>query len=190
MNNITISRYNNFIDDIIERRGRLNPIVDNDMIIERHHIVPKCMGGDEYDENNMVDLTCEEHFIAHKLFAQENPHNAYANFAYWSMAYNKESYNELTPEEYAQKVKTRKAKAAQSWRDPERREKHAEAVRRSICRPVVQLDMQNMVIAEYQSASEASRVTGVAQSSITNCCRRKIVTAGGFRWEYAEKQQS
>lgn len=37
----------------------------------------------------------------------------------------------------------------------------------------------------YASASEASRVTGVNQPSITECCRGKRKTAGGFVWQYA-----
>ena len=35
---------------------------------EIHHILPKCMGGTN-DEENLVKLTCREHFIAHMLLA-------------------------------------------------------------------------------------------------------------------------
>lgn len=34
--------------------------------VERHHIVPKCMGGED-DQKNIVRLTAREHFIAHML---------------------------------------------------------------------------------------------------------------------------
>lgn len=33
---------------------------------ERHHVTPKCMGGDN-SRDNIVRLTPEEHFVAHKL---------------------------------------------------------------------------------------------------------------------------
>jgi hypothetical protein len=33
---------------------------------EKHHILPKCLGGAD-DENNLVELTAREHFIAHLL---------------------------------------------------------------------------------------------------------------------------
>lgn len=36
---------------------------------EKHHILPKCMGGSE-DESNLVALTAREHFIAHALLAK------------------------------------------------------------------------------------------------------------------------
>ena len=37
--------------------------------VERHHIVPKCMGGVDED-SNLADLTPEEHFLAHQLLVK------------------------------------------------------------------------------------------------------------------------
>lgn len=39
---------------------------------ERHHIVPACMGGLD-DDSNLVDLTPEEHFVAHQLLVKIHP---------------------------------------------------------------------------------------------------------------------
>lgn len=39
---------------------------------ERHHIVPKCMGGGD-SASNIVRLTAREHFIAHKLLVRMHP---------------------------------------------------------------------------------------------------------------------
>ena len=39
---------------------------------ERHHIIPKCLGGSE-DENNLVYLTAEAHYVAHQLLVKMNP---------------------------------------------------------------------------------------------------------------------
>ena len=39
---------------------------------ERHHIIPKCMGGTD-DESNLVKLTAREHYIAHQLLAMAYP---------------------------------------------------------------------------------------------------------------------
>lgn len=36
----------------------------------------------------------------------------------------------------------------------------------------------------YESTQEASKKTGVSQSSISNCCNGKIKTAGNLRWKY------
>ena len=41
---------------------------------ESHHIVPRCMGGTD-DLNNLVDLTPEEHYLAHLLLCRIYPAN-------------------------------------------------------------------------------------------------------------------
>lgn len=42
---------------------------------EKHHILPKCLGGDNSPEN-LVYLTAEEHFVAHKLLCFIYPNNS------------------------------------------------------------------------------------------------------------------
>lgn len=42
--------------------------------IEKHHIVPKCMGG-KNNKNNIVFLTPEEHYLAHYLLIKIYPDN-------------------------------------------------------------------------------------------------------------------
>lgn len=39
---------------------------------EKHHVVPRCMGGNDSSEN-IVALTAEEHFIAHQLLIKIHP---------------------------------------------------------------------------------------------------------------------
>ena len=52
---------------------------------EKHHILPKCMGGDDsYD--NLVLLTGREHFIAHKLLCKLYPDNRSLFFALYQMS--------------------------------------------------------------------------------------------------------
>lgn len=41
---------------------------------ERHHITPKCMGGQD-DKANIVRLTPEEHYVAHQLLLKMYPDN-------------------------------------------------------------------------------------------------------------------
>lgn len=61
--------YKQFIDNILQTRGRFNC---GEEYHERHHILPKCMGGTN-DEENLIDLFAREHYIAHRLLALENP---------------------------------------------------------------------------------------------------------------------
>lgn len=39
---------------------------------ERHHILPKCMGGGN-EASNIVELTAEEHYVAHQLLVKMHP---------------------------------------------------------------------------------------------------------------------
>jgi len=41
---------------------------------EKHHIVPRCLGGSD-DEQNLVELTPEEHYLAHQLLLKIHPHH-------------------------------------------------------------------------------------------------------------------
>ena len=40
--------------------------------VEKHHITPKCLGGDDNKEN-LVELTPEEHYVAHQLLLNMYP---------------------------------------------------------------------------------------------------------------------
>lgn len=40
--------------------------------VERHHVIPRCMGGTD-DKSNLVELTPEEHFVAHQLLVKIYP---------------------------------------------------------------------------------------------------------------------
>lgn len=73
--------YDQFIADILSTRGRVLEKADK----ERHHILPRCMGGSD-DAENLVDLELEEHFIAHKLLAEENPGNMKLQYAFRRMS--------------------------------------------------------------------------------------------------------
>ena len=60
--------YQDFIQNILNTRGRFG--ISKGEYKERHHIIPKCIGGTN-DEDNLIDLYAREHFIAHKLLAIE-----------------------------------------------------------------------------------------------------------------------
>ena len=42
--------------------------------VERHHIIPRCLGGSDSKEN-IVRLTAEEHYVAHQLLHKMHPRN-------------------------------------------------------------------------------------------------------------------
>ena len=52
---------------------------------------------------------------------------------------------------------------------------------------VEQYSSQGDFIAKYDSLTEAQRVTGVELHNISECCRGKSKTAGGFVWQYSNQ---
>lgn len=87
-------KYEEFINSIKESRP--NIWFEHS---ERHHIVPRCLGGTD-DEENLIYLTYREHFIAHKLLAEENPDNRGLVYAYWRMCHSYQD-TQCTEDEYA-----------------------------------------------------------------------------------------
>ena len=57
--------YQTIYESLIHKR-KLNPA---EGCVEKHHIIPKSMGGGDEDEN-LVTLTAREHYIAHLLLAK------------------------------------------------------------------------------------------------------------------------
>lgn len=55
--------YNELIDNAKQRK-------EIEGYTEKHHIIPKCIGGEDVPEN-IVELTAREHFLAHWLLARE-----------------------------------------------------------------------------------------------------------------------
>ena len=62
--------YLKIYDKLIERARtrKLN------IYVERHHIIPVCMNGSD-DPENLVELTPEEHYVAHQLLVKIHPDN-------------------------------------------------------------------------------------------------------------------
>lgn len=91
--------YEEFINGILENRGRFNC---GNEYHERHHIVPKCMGGTD-NKDNLIDLFAREHFEAHRLLALENPEDKKLIYAWWMISHINKPDGvdyEITAEEY------------------------------------------------------------------------------------------
>lgn len=83
--------YKKIYDLLIEKAK--NRILPKDTYFEKHHIIPICVGGELYNENNIVNLTAREHFIAHKLLCKIYKYPgiryAYSMMVFTSMNYIK-----------------------------------------------------------------------------------------------------
>jgi hypothetical protein len=56
---------------------------------EKHHIIPKCLGGNNSKEN-LVKLTAREHFLCHKLLCEIYPKNIKLKYALFLMSIGKQ----------------------------------------------------------------------------------------------------
>ena len=61
--------------------------------VEKHHIIPKCLGGSDAKEN-LVQLTAREHFICHQLLVEIYPNNIKLWYALFLMAIGKRKLKE------------------------------------------------------------------------------------------------
>ena len=123
--------YKEFISNILETRGRF---ACGEEYHERHHIMPKCIGGSN-DESNLIDLFGREHFEAHRLLAEENPKNKNIQYAWWSMAHCggrdcQERYVP-TPEEY-ESARRAHSENMSGTKNPNYGRKHTEEAKKKI----------------------------------------------------------
>ena len=155
--------YNEFIQNIITIRGQWT--ISPGTYWEGHHILPKCLGGKgstRAKHPNIIRLTAKEHFIAHKLLAQENPDVLGLQQAFWQMCTclknTKRDYL-LLAEEYARLRET-----------------------------VIRLSGKSVICIEtgklYSSIREARLDFPTSGGGISRCCRNLAQTASGYHWAF------
>lgn len=66
---------------------------------EIHHIIPRCLGGLN-DNNNLIELLPEEHIVAHLLLAKIHPSNTKLIFAAFAMTGGFNNCGRITNKEY------------------------------------------------------------------------------------------
>lgn len=79
------------------------------LYFEKHHIIPKCIGGTN-NTDNLVLLTAREHFICHKLLCEIHKDNNKLIYALWRMGSGHPKRYKVGNREY-EKLKTRMALA-------------------------------------------------------------------------------
>lgn len=81
-----------------------NRTLKNTVYQEKHHIIPKCLGGNDYPDN-LISLTLREHYIAHLLLSKMYEGEAKRKMYYglWRMLLNFKTRNSRVFELYRQK---------------------------------------------------------------------------------------
>jgi hypothetical protein len=76
--------YKKIYSQLIERAQTENRQKNAGIYFEKHHILPKCLGGTN-EKTNLVLLTAREHYMSHKLLCQIYPTNEKLHYALWRM---------------------------------------------------------------------------------------------------------
>lgn len=71
-----------------------------DIYIEKHHILPKCLGGTN-DASNIVKLTAAEHYVAHQLLVKMHPGNSKLIYAVHAMTIGSKKQHIRNNKEYS-----------------------------------------------------------------------------------------
>jgi len=59
---------------------------------------------------------------------------------------------------------------------------------KSLCKKVYQFNFDKILIMEYDSVKDASRITGITYQHISTSCRGVRKSAGGFLWSYSNNK--
>ena len=114
-------------------------------------------------KKNVIDLLAEEHYMAHKLLALENPDNDKLQFAWWQMCHCKkdEREYEVSAEDYAM---AREAHAdaiskqgIKRWANPEIRAK----LQASLSSPETRDKMRNSAKNRYNTPEGRAHIKGM-----------------------------
>jgi hypothetical protein len=78
--------YEKIYNDIISKaRSEDRKKIKSGVYYEQHHIIPRCMGGDN-DKSNLILLTAKEHYMAHRLLCLIYPEHKGLYYAIWNMS--------------------------------------------------------------------------------------------------------
>ena len=69
MNTPLNNKYTKYYTQLVESRKQLNRQFSTGCGLEKHHIIPKSLGGTD-NKNNIVVFTPREHCLAHMLLAK------------------------------------------------------------------------------------------------------------------------
>lgn len=97
--------------------------------VEVHHIVPRCIGGSD-DKDNLVQLTAEEHYVAHQLLHKIHPSSYSLMFAVIAMTGNPNGKRNNKVYGWMRKknAEFQSKNSLERWEAPEYRAKHKEAM--------------------------------------------------------------
>lgn len=88
------------IYDSICKRGKTER---NLTYSEKHHIIPRCMGGND-DLSNLTTLSAKEHYIVHAILSRLHPNNDKLQYAFCMMSVSNKTVSRYIPSRHYSKT--------------------------------------------------------------------------------------
>lgn len=190
--------YQKIYNSLIERR-KASPFQG---YTESHHIIPRCMGGND-DESNLVKLTAREHFVAHQLLYKiyrtygllcaitlmctDKAGNRINNRLY---EWHRTRFSEESSKHMKEHWKNNPHPKGMLGKNHKEETKKIVSGKNKISVPSVEVykySMEGELIEKFRSLAEASRSVKGTASNIKYCAEGKFQYAYGFRWSYDPK---
>ena len=183
--------YKEYINSILKTRGRHNC----EGYKETHHIVPRCLGGNN-QKHNLIDLYPEEHYIAHKLLYLEHPDNEGLLNAWWYISHTKKGIQRFISAEDYGIMKREKGKLTSkfntltkkgtkdSYQTHLKKCNAQKGIKNPMCRKVINLDTGKI----YDMLTDAAKSVGGSKGGL--CCHLRSKNPNkkykGYRFEYID----
>jgi hypothetical protein len=171
--------YKKIYDALVNKAKKLNRKKSKGVLFEKHHIVPKSLGGSN-DKSNLVLLTPKEHYMCHRLLVEiyrktSQEHKMY--YAMWCMVNglgNQKRY--ATSSRIYENFRTKIHFIQSKERFNNRKQ-------------VEQYTLQGKYIKTFNSPTEASMELNISRGGIESCAREESKSSGGFNWKYTDSEK-
>jgi hypothetical protein len=77
---------------------------------------------------------------------------------------------------------------SEKWKYEIKKVRESEEWKQKIRKPILQYNKQGNFIKEWSSIKEAASALNIDSGSITSCCKNRLNSSGGFKWEYKNKK--
>lgn len=135
---------------------------------EKHHILPKCLGGPD-DPENIVSFTAREHFVAHWLLHRAYPNHGGLAQAFVAMcSFEGRNHKRYTPSSRA---------VAEA----------AEAAAKRMSKKISCYTADGKKKETFDSIIEAANKYGVSGWSIGRVANGNNETSAGLKWQFGEE---
>ena len=159
---------------------------------EKHHILPKCLGGSN-DKNNLVELTAREHFLCHRLLCEIYPKNDKLWYALFLMAIGKNRHSKTDPYKISSRTyEFLKLNFIENIKKKTISEDQKSKISKANSKKVTQYNFNGDIIKTFKSATDAEREMNNVpnehwkklRNNIDACCRGNQKSAYGYIWKY------